>query len=44
MHAMHAVAEAPIIGKILQKFLDYAIFHVHIDLKAKYQGHWMTSG
>ena len=41
---MHAVAVAPIISKILEKWLDNAIFHVHIDFKAKYQGHWMTLG
>ena len=44
MHAMHAEALAPTISKILQKWLDYAILHVHIDFKAKYQGHWMTLG
>ena len=44
MHAMHAEAVAPIISKILEKQLDYAMLQVHLEFKAKYQGHWMTLG
>ena len=41
---MHAGTVASIISKILEKWLDYGMLHVHLDLKATYQGHWMTWG
>ena len=42
MHAMHAVALAPMVSKILEKWLAHVINTIHLDIKAKNEGHWMT--